>query len=61
MAGRDCALRTSCIEVKGNFGKGSPKLYNVHREGACIMHVSRASIGVRYQVQSRFIKENATF
>lgn len=49
---RTSARHVKHLEVEGNFGKGSPKLYDVHREGACIMHVSRASIGVRYQVSS---------
>jgi hypothetical protein len=30
--------------------KFRPRLYDVHREGACKMRVLRASIGVRYQI-----------
>lgn len=45
------------VKAEGNLAKRSPKLYDVHREGACIMHVLRASIGVRYQVQLWFITE----
>jgi len=61
MAGEESTfLHMSTSQLRAHLGKVRERLYAVHREGACIMHVSRASIGVRYQDSITFHSQKFT-